>query len=252
MIGGLHVEAVRRAGLHAEHEPHVLFQTSTIGALLEGAFDGDVTFAELSQHGDLGLGTLNGLDGEMIALEGRFLRADADGAISPIAPESQTPFAVVVPFEPAIEFALDAPLGHDEFLAALDERLAGHGASAAVRVDGHFARVHARSVPRQAPPYPTLAEAAATQHVFDFTGVEGTLVGFRFPDHVDGLEITGWHLHFIDAARERGGHVLSCSTGPVRVALDPSSDLHMELPTGVELGGPGADAGVLRRIERDP
>ena len=58
----LHVESLRHRDLHPEHEPHVLFQASTIGALLEGAFDGDVTFDELADDGDLGLGTLNGLD----------------------------------------------------------------------------------------------------------------------------------------------------------------------------------------------
>ena len=53
----LHVESLRHRDLHPEHEPHVLFQASTIGALLEGAYDGDVTFEELAEHGDLGLGT---------------------------------------------------------------------------------------------------------------------------------------------------------------------------------------------------
>jgi acetolactate decarboxylase len=36
---------------------HEIFQTSTINALLESVYDGDVTFAELARHGDLGLGT---------------------------------------------------------------------------------------------------------------------------------------------------------------------------------------------------
>jgi acetolactate decarboxylase len=81
LITALHVQELRRGQLHAEHEAHVLFQASTIGALLDGAYDGDVSFAQLSEHGDLGLGTLNGLDGEMIALDGRFYRADVDGAI---------------------------------------------------------------------------------------------------------------------------------------------------------------------------
>ena len=75
-IRALHVETMREEELHAEHEPHVLFQASTIAALLDGAYDGDLTFAELAEHGDLGLGTLNGLDGEMIALDGYFYRAD--------------------------------------------------------------------------------------------------------------------------------------------------------------------------------
>ncbi len=79
-IRSLHVESMRRADLHAEREHHVLFQASTVGALLDGAFEGDLSFAELAEHGDLGLGTLNRLDGEMIALDGEFFRADVDGA----------------------------------------------------------------------------------------------------------------------------------------------------------------------------
>ena len=102
-IRSLHVESMRRADLHAEREPHVLFQASTIGALLDGAYDGDLSFAELAEHGDLGLGTLNGLDGEMIALDGEFFRADVDGAIHPIPAEARTPFAVVTRFEPPID-----------------------------------------------------------------------------------------------------------------------------------------------------
>src|SRR5690349_21493614 len=40
-------------------EPHTLFQTSTINAVLEGVYDGDMPVATLRQHGDFGLGTLN-------------------------------------------------------------------------------------------------------------------------------------------------------------------------------------------------
>src|SRR5215475_12613073 len=92
-IRSLHVESMRHADLHAERAAHVLFQASTIGALLHGSYDGDLTFAELAERGDLGLGTLNGLDGEMIAIDGEFLRADVDGDVTPIAADAQTPFA---------------------------------------------------------------------------------------------------------------------------------------------------------------
>jgi hypothetical protein len=36
-IRSLHVQSMRHADLHEEREEHVLFQASTIGALLEGA-----------------------------------------------------------------------------------------------------------------------------------------------------------------------------------------------------------------------
>ena len=52
---------------------HEVFQNSTINALLEGVYDGSMTYGELRRHGDFGLGTFNGLDGEMIAFDGRLL-----------------------------------------------------------------------------------------------------------------------------------------------------------------------------------
>jgi hypothetical protein len=48
-IRALHVETMRERELHAEHEHHVLFQASTIGALLDGAYDGDLRFDELAE-----------------------------------------------------------------------------------------------------------------------------------------------------------------------------------------------------------
>ena len=237
LITALHVQELRRSELHAEHEPHVLFQASTIGALLDGAYVGDVDFARLAEHGDLGLGTLNGLDGEMIAVDGRFYRADVDGTIDEVGKADQTPFAVTVWFEPTVEFELDEPLENDEFLAELDQHLPAGANSCALRVDGEFDLVHARSVPRQEPPYRPLAEVVADQHVFDFRKASGTLVGFRFPDFAEGLEVGGYHLHFISDDRSRGGHVLSCTPAHVRVQIDPSNDLHVELPPGIDLSG---------------
>jgi acetolactate decarboxylase len=158
----LHVLTIRRAQLAPEHEPHVLFQASTIGALLEGAYDGDVTFAELGEHGDLGLGTLNALDGEMIALDGRFYRADIEGRAAEIASEALTPFAVVVPFAPTVELSPDAPLDQAALLAALDRALPEDTAASALRVDGEFELVRTRSVPRQHRPYKPLTEVVAS------------------------------------------------------------------------------------------
>jgi len=249
-IKSLHVESMRRADLHAEREHHVLFQASTIGALLDGAYEGDLTFAELAAHGDLGLGTLNGLDGEMIALDGEFLRADVTGRVHPVAPEEKTPFAVVTRFEPTIDAELESGLDHQDLLAALDELIPASVSSCAVRLDGRFALVRARSVPAQHPPYRPLTEVVAAQNVFELRDVEGTMVGFRFPAYVEGIEVAGYHLHFVSADRDRGGHVLgSRAAGPLRAQLDPSDDLHVELPPAVDLADPGVAAETHAAID---
>jgi acetolactate decarboxylase len=250
-IRSLHVESMRRGDLHAEHDSHVLFQASTIGALLDGAFDGDLSFAELGEHGDFGLGTLNHLDGEMIALDGEFFRADVDGVVNPIGGEELTPFAVVTHFEPAVDVELDQALGQAELLARIDALIPEEASSCAIRLDGGFELLRARSVPRQEPPYRPLTEVVADQHVFELRDVEGTMLGFRFPAWVEGIEVAGYHLHFLSADRRRGGHVLDSRAAPgLRLRIDPADDLHVELPPRVELADPNLAAATHEAITR--
>jgi acetolactate decarboxylase len=251
-IKALHVETLRKQDLHAEHEPHVIFQTSTIDALLDGAYDGDVTFGALREHGDLGLGTLEACDGEMIAVDGQFFRAAVDGDVAPVPDSTRTPFAVMAWFEPGTRVPIETPHDREALLALLDSRLGDPDACQALRVDGWFEYVRARSVPRQQKPYPPLAEVAKQQHVFAFEDVPGTLVGFRFPDYAQGINVAGYHLHFISDDRTRGGHVLDFRLRDGTLEIDRSSELHLELPAGVDAATPDAAAGkrgLLDRIE---
>lgn len=248
-IRSLHVESMRRADLHSERDPHVLFQASTIGALLDGAFEGDLSFAELAEHGDLGLGTLNRLDGEMIALDGEFFRADVDGAITPVPAAAKTPFAVVTRFEPTVDERIEGRLSHEDLLLRLDELMPAGASSCAIRLDGEFELVCARSVPAQDPPYRPLTEVVADQHVFELAEVSGTMLGFRFPAYAEGIEVAGYHLHFLSDDRRRGGHVLDSRATALRARLDPSSNLHVELPPRVELADPDVAASTHAAID---
>ena len=249
-LRALHVEAMRHHDLHGDHDPHVLFQASTLAALLDGAFEGDVSFAELADQGDLGLGTLNHLDGEMIAVDGRFYRADVEGEITEVDGSERTPFAVVVPFEAEIEFDVGGSIGHEELLVEIDDRLPEGTPTSAVRIDGRFEMVRARSVPRQDPPYRPLTEVVAEQKVFELKDIDGTMLGFRFPQYAEGIEVSGWHLHFIDEKRARGGHVLDSRTEAAHIGLDPSRELHVELPPGIDLTDPEHAAATHAAIDR--
>jgi acetolactate decarboxylase len=104
-------------------------------------------------------------------------------------------------------------------------------------------------VPRQSPPYRGLAEVISDQHVFDLADVEGTMVGFRFPDYSEGIEVSGYHLHFITADRTRGGHVLECHPTRAVARIDASTDLHVELPPGVDLADRGVAAATHAAVE---
>ena len=248
-IRSLHVETLREEELHAEREPHVLFQASTIGALLDGAYDGDLSFAELAEHGDLGLGTLNGLDGEMIALDGAFYRADVEGRIDSVAPQELTPFAVVTRFEPTVEAEIDRPLAHQQLLARLDELVPAGASSCAIRLDGSFESVRARSVPRQRPPYRPLAEVVAEQHGSSSGRWPGRWSAFAFRATSRGSRspaTTCTSSTPIVSGRARARFPVERCAGATR----PSDDLHVELPPEVALADPGLSAETHRALVR--
>jgi acetolactate decarboxylase len=186
-----------------------LMQLSTIDALLAGAYDGTMTLAELRVHGDFGLGTFDQLDGEMAVLDGVAYQIKADGTVHEPPATMKTPFAAVCDFEAEGPAAAVPPgLNYEGFTAFLDGMLTNRNVFVAVRVDGTFRRVHARSVPAQKPPYPLLAVVTKTQPEFHMENARGTLLGFRCPDFVKGIGVPGYHLHFLSDDRTQGGHVL--------------------------------------------
>jgi acetolactate decarboxylase len=254
LIGALHVEYLERRGVRkSEHPHHVLFQTSTIEALLDGNYEGDVTFAELEERGDFGLGTFDALDGEMICLDGDFYRVRADGLAYAVDRESKTPFAVVTFFEPDLLRPLTNMRDFTTLCAHLDRVVEDRAVCYAVRVDGHFDYVKTRSVPRQHKPFPPLVEVVKHQPTFELHDIRGSLAGFRFPDRVGGLNVAGYHFHFISEDRRVGGHLLECRISRGELRIDHEVDLQLELPAGVAAAAPGMTAAkrdALNRAER--
>jgi acetolactate decarboxylase len=135
-LGALQVELLRHRELDAERQEHELFQTSTVRALLDGAYDGDVTLAEVLGRGDLGLGTLNGLDGELIVLDGQAWKAEIDCTLVRPALSTKTPYAVVVPFAPGEPIPLRGPFAESALEARLGNAIAGAERPTAMRIDG--------------------------------------------------------------------------------------------------------------------
>lgn len=77
----------------------VLYQVALIQSLVQGYYDGIITVGELKQHGDTGIGTFEGLNGEMIVLDGTVYQAVADGSITIPADEETVPSGSVTFFD---------------------------------------------------------------------------------------------------------------------------------------------------------
>ena len=187
---------------------NTLTQVATIDGLLAGVYDGEVTLAEIRNVGNLGLGTYQALDGEMVLLDGTFYQIKDDGSVQNPSPETLSPFAAVVDFDPNL-FAEMPALDLATLKLHLDELIPNQNQFAAIRIQGQFSTIRTRSVGSQSKPYPPLGEVVKTQSVFDFENVHGTLIGLRCPPFVKGLNVPGYHFHFLTDLRDAGGHVLA-------------------------------------------
>ncbi len=227
----LHAHHDGDRGLHDNHHgAHEFFQSSMVSALLQGIYDGEMTFGELAKHGDFGLGTFNALDGEMVCVDSEFFALRSDGKAHPVDPRAQTPFATVMFFEAEMERDLTGPIDRPSFETLLAELAPKKNGFYAIRLDGRFSWMKVRTVPRQEKPYPGLVEVVKNQPVFEFEDVSGTLLGFRLPDYTVGINVPGYHLHFIDDARTCGGHMTEFTLATGRLQLDHTIDLHLEIP----------------------
>ncbi|MCK9441715.1 MAG: acetolactate decarboxylase [Methanothrix sp.] len=209
----------------------VLFQVSTIDALLQGVFDGFYSFDDLKTHGDFGIGTFDSLDGEMIALDGDYYQVKADGVAYPVQGNTTTPFSTVTYFQADQTIAIQNASNFTELSRQLDEKLPSINMFYAIRVDGTFPYIKTRSIPKQEKPYPRLADASKNQSVFELYNTTGTVVGVWAPEFAKGLNVAGYHLHFITADRKAGGHILDLQVDDAQVNVDITPGFAMQLPT---------------------
>jgi acetolactate decarboxylase len=232
----------------------VLYQVSTIDALLQGVFDGVQPVSEIRKHGDFGIGTFDALDGEMIVLDGVVYQAKADGRIYTAADSQTTPFATVTYFDRDLATTTKSPMNLSVFSSTMAAQLPSGNMVYAVRMHGTFPTMKVRAIPAQEKPYPSLAEASKNQSVYTYSDTTGTVVGFYTPVFFKGLNVEGYHLHFISDDRRTGGHILDL-TVPVNtnVEYDITPGFAMALPTSGEFTGVDLSqdlSGDLTKIEK--
>jgi acetolactate decarboxylase len=211
-------------------EQDTLYQVSAFNVFSAGNFEGNTTYAELAQHGDFGIGTLNCLNGEMIALDGKFYQIPVDGVPRQIISSEKTPYATVTFFNSSQGFQVANVLTYAQLTAGINSSLTNYNAIYAIKVHGFFDLAKTRSVPIQTKPYPILTEAVKNQTTFTLNGVEGTAVGFYFPNYMDGVDVVGYHLHFLTDDHLSGGHLLECDVKNATVEIDQINNYYLQIP----------------------
>ncbi len=211
-----------------------LFQYSTIIALSGGAFDGNMTIGQMKSEGNFGLGTFNGVNGEMVYLNGKAYRVQYDGKVVEVNNNELIPFCVTTNFSADTSFTINGNFDFEKLKQLIDKSLPSKNLIYAVKVNGVFDYIKTRSVNKQKKPYPQLAEVTKDQHVFEFNNVAGTLIGFRFPMFFKDVNVPGYHFHFLSDDANKGGHLLKVRFSSAEVEIQYVQNFNLKLSESPE------------------
>jgi len=207
-----------------------IYQGATMEALLAGNYGGVADVEKIKSQGDVGLGTFEGLDGEMIILDGKVYKAAKTGKVTEEGDKAQSPFYAVTVFDADITKKIrnNGGMGLDQLKAELDKLRPRNDLPYAVVIKGKFKSIKVRSVGPYQPPFPLLSDALKEQQVFDYKNISGRLVGFWMPAYIGNTNAAGYHLHFLSDDCKKGGHVLGLIINEAEISLDETPDLQIE------------------------
>ena len=219
-------------GHAAQADRECVAQVALLQSLAQGYFGGTVTAGQLRTLGDTGIGTFEGLNGEMIVLDGIVYQALGSGQVV-VAPDTEIiPFSNVTFFDKDISVKLSNIADKASLEKVLNQTVQENGVNSfyMIKIHTEFPSVLFRSEYGSKEPYPTLVEALkGKQTEFTEKNIKGTLVGLYCPSYMGELNSVGWHFHFISDDKKKGGHILDLSVKDGTAYLDQTDKFAMVL-----------------------
>ncbi|EHI75004.1 alpha-acetolactate decarboxylase [Streptococcus criceti] len=209
-----------------------LFQYNTLNALFAGLYDGSMTIGELLKHGDLGIGTLDSIDGELVILDGKAYQTTSKNGnlkVVEVKPDTKVPYAAVVPHHAEVVFKQRYETTDKELEDRIESYYDGANLFRSIKIKGHFKHMHVRMIPR-AQSGEKFAEVATRQPEYTAEDLSGTIVGFWTPEMFHGVSVAGYHLHFISDDLVFGGHVMDYVMTDGTVEIGPVDQLDQRFP----------------------
>lgn len=235
IAGLLAVSAVSaQSSLFQNNDDDSMYQVSLMQAFMHGEYNGVITVGDLKSHGDTGLGTFEGVNGEMIILDGVVYQAAADGSINVMEDNETIPFATITNFDEDAKIDNIAGKDFDDLTGKLDKEISKYGTNNmyVIKLKGDFSNITVRSIEKQEKPYKEFTDVAAVdQKVFNHTGQTGTIVAVYFPEYMNELNMHGWHLHFLSDDKTKGGHVLNFTNFKGSGQVDEIHEFNMIIPS---------------------
>lgn len=208
---------------------NTLYQHGTMQMLVEGLLDGTMPIEDLLTHGSIGISTGDGVDGELVILNGVGYKIDTSGKAVELPKDFKVTYVDVcndnyrefkqyqnVELEQMLNDVLDVNNGQNQFFAILTK--------------GVFQKIRTRSSKKSQKPYPSLGAIAQNQVEFEAENIAGTMITFYTPKVFQGVGVSGFHNHFLADNLSFGGHVLAATMKDVTVSIQPIENFELHLP----------------------
>jgi len=214
------------------HKDHQLYQFGHADAFVNGLYKGILPVNELESQGDFGLGAPDMVNGELTINEGKAYQTTADGSTFQTADTMKIPFAMVTFFRSDTSVVLSKVASLDDLYAQLSQQLKNKNAMYAIRIKGAFETIKTRAFPQvKEDGMIPLAQMLDKQQFFDYQRTKGSLIGFWMPSYLAGINITGFHFHFLSSDTKYGGHLLQAvSSQKVVVEISKLEDFLLQVP----------------------
>ncbi|UIF41406.1 acetolactate decarboxylase [Staphylococcus aureus] len=211
---------------------NVLYQHGTLGTLMAGLLEGTATINELLEHGNLGIATLTGSDGEVIFLDGKAYNANKHKEFIELKMiRDYVGKWIVIANE---RFSQRPKIYVNHVFAQIKNEMLSENLFSAVKIYGTFKHMHVRMMPAQQPPYTRLIDSARRQPEEKRQDIRGAIVGFFTPELFHGVGSAGFHIHFADDERAYGGHVLDFEVDDVVVEIQNFETFQQHFPVNNE------------------
>jgi acetolactate decarboxylase len=211
--------------------PDEFYHYSLWAALVNKIYDGNLTVKEAKSHGDIGLGTYNGADGELILLDGIFYHVPASGEVLMADEGDHIPYLNATFFDREFDFEFSGPMNYDTLRKLIQQRFPSRNYFYAFKIHGEFDSLRLGSLHKQERPYKhSMDSLLPNRPTFDHRDIAGTMVGFFCPDFIGDVNVAGFHFHFISDDKKVGGHVMEFLGKNFDVGMDKLSAYHFVLP----------------------
>lgn len=201
-------------------------------AFVNKIFDGNLTAKELKTKGDIGLGSYDRLDGELIMLDGVLYRATEDGKVTEAKDTDKIVYANAAFFDTEKTFKIAKIENYASLRAKINEQLPSKNLFYAFKIHGDFKKMKCGGLHKQEKPFKNgLDVLIPNRPIFERENFKGTMVGFFCPEFIGDINVKAYHLHFVSDDKKFAGHVMEFEAENLEVEIDLINKYQFDLPT---------------------